>query len=423
MPTTAPGAHTRQITLGDYAGMLGRDALAQISAARLVASIEPTPVDEIDQAGFVLGQEPQPGAQLRRNQMVILYVADHPEAVLAPPREEKPAPKRRRSRPQDPSLFDESVSTDAQRPPDPPVSPSDLGGDTGGATATSPFPARPRRTWPGQPGHGAAPPSRPGAEVRQDPPSSPFPPRPRAVPAAEPGPGPDDDCGDDVAPQSYLDSEPDFADDEISDAEFEPDEPAHDPDAELLEPDQVSDTAVLEHYRPEPTQRPRRRRPQPRFRRLSGRQTIAALLSGVVTLYLAASLLGGAHDGSPTSATVRTRTVVRTVPAPPPTTTAQAPPARRPQRGAARPRPRPVHHRPVRHRASSTPTTAPSTPTQTPAAPSTTPSTPPATDPTPAPSSTGSGAATPERSHRAARSSSSSPLSPIGPIAPAPDQP
>src|SRR6185437_12514088 len=107
MATTAPGAHSRLITVGDYAGMLGRDALAEISAARLIATIEPTPVDEIEQAGFVVGQEPPAGEQRRRGQMVVLYIADHPDAVLAPPPEEPAsAPKRRRSRPQEPALFD-----------------------------------------------------------------------------------------------------------------------------------------------------------------------------------------------------------------------------------------------------------------------------------------------------------------------------
>ena len=408
--TTAPGGHARLITLGEYAGMLGRDALAELSAARLVATIEPTPVEDVGQAGFVLGQEPAPGTQLRRNQMVILYVADHPDAVLAPPREDPPAPKRRRARPQGPSLFDETVGTE----PEPQaVSPVDPRGDPRPASTGNPFPPRPRRTWPGQPGQAAADLDPELGEDRQ--PTS-FAQPPHTAPPADSERvlDADDDLDPSRDPDSYLDAAPDFDEDEIADAEFDPGES----ETELLEPDQVSDAAVLEHYRPERAQRRRRRRPQHRFRRLSGRQTIAALLSGVVMLYLAGSLLG-AHRATPRSPTSRTRTVVRTTPAPAPRTTTatpQAAPVLHPRHRA-----RPVGHRPAPHRPSPIPTSSPSASTVSPA-PSSTPATPPATSP--AAARRRQPATRPGRAPTTQRGvSPSSPPSPIGPIAPAPNQP
>ena len=398
--------------------MLGRDALAEISAACLVATIEPTPVAEVGQAGFVLGQEPAPDTQLRRNQMVILYVADHPDAVLAPPHEDPPAPRRRRARPQGPSLFDETVGTAPQPQA---ASPVDPGGDPRPASTGNPFPLRPRRTWPGQPSQSAATsPSDLDPELGEDRQPSPFAVRPAAASPADSDriAGPDDDLDLSGDPDSYLDAEPDFDDDEIADAEFEP----GGSETELLEPDQVSDAAVLEHHRPERAQRGRRRRAQRRFRRLSGGQTIAALLSGVVMLYLAASLLG-AHRASPRAPRLPTRTVARTAPAPaPPTTTAtpHAAPVRH-LKHRAHPRPRPIGHRPAAHRPSPMPASSPSAPTVSPA-PSDTASTAPATSPAPAASST-AGESTQARAHHTARASPSSPPSPIGPIAPAPNQP
>jgi hypothetical protein len=414
--TTAPGGHARLITLGDYAGTLGRDALAELSAARLVATIEPTPVEEVGRAGFVLGQEPAPGTQLRRNQMVILYVADHPDAVLAPPREDSPAPKRRRARPQDPSLFDETVGTEPQPQA---VSPSDPSGHPRPASPVNPFPRRPRRTSPGQPGQAPATfPSDLDPRLAEDRQPSPFVQRPRMAPPADPERAHADDDSDlSGEPDCYLDAEPDFGDDEIADAEFEPDAS----ETELLEPDQVSDAPVLDHYRPEGAQRPRRRRPQRRFRRQSGRQTIAALLSGMVMLYLAASLLG-AHRATPSSPTVPARTVARTAPAPAPhtSTTPHAAPVRHPKH-QAHPRPRPVGRRLAPHRRSPLPTSSPSAPIVSPAPPGTA-STPPATSPAAAPSPT-AGASTQPPAHHTARASPPSPPSPIGPIAPAPNQP
>lgn len=378
--------------------MLGRDALAEITGAQLLATVEATPVDDVNQAGFVLDQEPKAGDQLRRKGMVILYVGDHPDAVLLPP--EKPAPpKRRRPRPQAPALFDDSVGQSPEPSPGAPDASEDL------TAAASPSAVRSPRlapAWPGpaQRGEPAADvnhaPS--AAESELPPPSArePEPPAAAFAPAAE----------EDITDAQFVDTE--------------------DPATEVLDPDQVSDTAAIERPRP-PRPRARRRRPQSRARRLSGRQTLALGLSCLVILYLAVALLGSPAAHRPAGHATHATTPVRSprVTAATQTTSAQTVTTVTTvtttiPRRTTPPRPRASHPAAARSQAAATTTSTPST-----AAPSTpvfTPSAPPA----PVTSSAGAPpVSAPARTSpsRPSRSSASSPLSPMGPIGPAPNQP